>query len=277
MTGKQKETKPIDHLTNAMFKETNLSEEERKKIKAALDSELYKKPFRVAVIGQSGVGKSSIVNAMFGVSNYVSDVMEGTTDVVEQKFELLPNFTLSLFDMPGLNNDVKKDMYYEEVYRKILPKCDVILYVINSHSRDIGEDCRILKEVVLPICLNNKLTERLVVAFNKIDTIGESIDPTDPELKWNIFDNLPTEKLKDAILVKLNDFIDKLISENLIDDKSGVKKEMIVFCSALFNYNLQPLFNAICSAGDRGWIYAAVCGVSLVGKYESKVINKKSK
>lgn len=179
-----------------------VSSEEKKQVMDAINSEITERPFRVAVIGQSGVGKSTTLNSVFGLKNYTSDVAEGTTDIEEKKFEMRDGFSLSIYDMPGIGYDVDKDAEYERMYAKILPECDVIVYIINAHSKDIGEDCRILREVVLPVCNTNQIKDNLILAFNKIDTIGEMQDPNDPELRWNTSENLPTEKLKKAIKVK---------------------------------------------------------------------------
>ena len=135
-----------------------ISKEEQEQVMFAINSEITENPFRVAVIGQSGVGKSTTLNAVFGLKNYVSEIAEGTTDITEKVFEMWDGFNLSIYDMPGLGNDVDKDVEYEKMYAKILPSCDVIVYVINAHSKDIGEDCRILRDVVLPVCKTNKIT-----------------------------------------------------------------------------------------------------------------------
>lgn len=259
----------IQKLFDKIFEMGNVSETDKKTINDALNKELLEKPFRVAVIGQSGVGKSTTLNAVFGLSNYTSNIAEGTTEIQEKIFPMRNGFNLSIYDMPGLNNDVDKDEEYEKLYKQILPDCDVIVYIINAHSKDFGEDCRILKEIVLPICNTNEVRENLILAVNKIDTIGESINPTDPELKWNVIDNLPTEKLKSAIKVRLNDITDKLIDENLIGSKDALTKDQIVFYSAVFNYNLRDFVMAITKAGKRGWIWPATVGLEVVGQHSS--------
>lgn len=236
----------------------------------ALDKEIKERPFRVAVIGQSGVGKSTTLNAVFGLNNYVSDVAEGTTEIVEKIFPMRDGFNLSIYDMPGLNNDVDKDLEYEEMYKKILPGCDVIVYIINAHSRDLGEDSRILKEIVLPICNTNKLQDNLILAFNKIDTIGETENPNDPELRWDIVNNCPTEKLKKAIKIKLNNLIETLIDENIIGSADSIQAEQVVFYSAVFNYNLGDFLKAITKAGKRGWIWTSTVGLERIGKWSDK-------
>lgn len=250
-----------------------VSSDEKRKVMEALNSEITQRPFRVAVIGQSGVGKSTTLNSVFGLKNYTSNVAEGTTDIEEKKFEMRDGFSLSIYDMPGIGYDVDKDAEYEKMYAKILPDCDVIVYIINAHSKDIGEDCRILREVVLPVCNTNQIKDNLILAFNKIDTIGEMQDPNDPELRWNTRDNLPTEKLKKAIKVKLSDLTDKLIDENLIGGKDSIEPHQVVFYSAICNYNLSDFLRAITKAGKRGWIWTGTVGFEQIGKWSDKKLS----
>lgn len=264
----------IDKIFSKIYEMGNVSKEDRETINHALDKELLEKPFKVAVIGQAGVGKSTTLNAVFGLKNYTSDIAEGTKEIVEKTYPMRDGFNLSIYDMPGLNNDIKKDIEYEQLYKQILPGCDVIVYVVNAHSRDFGEDCRILKEVVLPICNESKVRENLIIAINKIDTIGESIDPYDPELRWNAFENEPTEKLKVAMKKKLGAIIDKLIDENLIGAKESLEQHQIVFYSAVFNYNLRDFILAITKAGKRGWIWPATVGLERVGQWSDAKLNK---
>ena len=247
-----------------------VSSEEKKQVMDAINSEITERPFRVAVIGQSGVGKSTTLNSVFGLKNYTSDVAEGTTDIEEKKFEMRDGFSLSIYDMPGIGYDVDKDAEYERMYAKILPDCDVIVYIINAHSKDIGEDCRILREVVLPVCNTNQIKDNLILAFNKIDTIGEMQDSNDPELRWNTRENLPTEKLKKAIKVKLSDLTDKLIDENLIGGNDSIEPHQVVFYSAIYNYNLSDFLRAITKAGKRGWIWTGTVGFEQIGKWSDK-------
>ena len=263
----------VNVLFDKIFQMGDVSPEDQKKVNEALSKELTDRPFKVAVIGQSGVGKSTTLNSVFGLSNYTSNLAEGTTEIIEKVFPMRDGFSLSIYDMPGLNNDIDKDLEYEKLYKKILPGCDVIVYIINAHSRDFGEDCRILKDIVLPICNDNQVRENLIIAVNKIDTIGENINPNDPELQWDVIENMPPEKLKFAIKEKLGDIVDKLIDENLLGTKDSLEKHQVVFYSAVYNYNLQDFIRAIAKAGKRGWIWPATVGFEQAGKWsDAKLI-----
>ena len=182
----------VERLLTAILGASNVSASDKRAVMDAINNEITEKPFRVAVVGQAGVGKSTTLNSVFGLKNYTSDLAEGTTDIEEKKFQMRDGFNLSIYDMPGLGYDVDKDLQYERMYSKILPGCDVIVYIINAHSKDIGEDCRILKHIILPTCNANQVMDNLIIAFNKIDTIGEMQDPDDPDLRWNVKENLPT-------------------------------------------------------------------------------------
>lgn len=262
----------IEKLLDAILGK-NVSEQEKQEVMTAINKEIVEKPFKVAVVGQSGVGKSTTLNAVFGLDNYTSEIAEGTTDIEEKTFPMRDGFNLSIYDMPGLGCDVDKDVEYEKMYQKVLPNCDVIVYIINAHSKDLGEDCRLLRDVILPICNQNEIKDNLILAFNKIDTIGESEDPNDPLLKWDVFENLPTEKLKKAIKVKLSELTDKLIDENLIGSADAIKPDQVVFYSAIYNYNLGDFLGAITKAGKRGWIWTATVGFERIGKWSDKKLN----
>ncbi|MCR4812807.1 MAG: 50S ribosome-binding GTPase [Bacteroidales bacterium] len=259
----------IEKMLSAILGD-KVSDGDRKQVLDAINKEITERPFRVAVVGQSGVGKSTTLNAVFGLKNYTSDVAEGTKDIEEKKFDMRDGFSLSIYDMPGIGYDMDKDAEYERMYAKILPDCDVIVYIINAHSKDIGEDCRILRDVILPVCNTNKIKDNLILAFNKIDTIGEMQDPNDPELRWNIVENLPTEKLKKFIKVKLGDLTDKLIDEGLIGGADSIEPHQVVFYSAVYNYNLQDFLQAITKAGKRGWIWTGTVGFERIGKWSDK-------
>lgn len=266
----QKDKFPIERLLDFVAKKAGLSKKEKEILDSTVHDRIRKKPFRVAIIGQSGVGKSSTLNAVFGLKSYVSNVAEGTTNVEEHIFPIRDGFNLAIYDMPGLNNDIAKDIEYEKLYKKVLPTCDVIAYIINAHSKDIGEDCRILKEVVIPICKDSNVLSNLVIGVNKVDTIGQSDATNDPEMRWDVVNNLPTEKLKKAIKIKLTAISDRFIEENLVGPR-GINADRIVFYSAVFNYNLRAFLMAILNTPE-GVIWVGTVGLERIGKWSDLVI-----
>ncbi len=267
----------LEKLFEKMMEAGKLSPEDKKILRDAINHEIREKNFKVAIIGQSGVGKTTTLNAIFGLNGYVHNIKEETKEVEEKTFPMEDGFKLAVYDMPGLNNDIDKDIEYEKLYQQILPDCDVIVYIINAHSKDFGEDCRILKNIILPICKNSidpnngkNKSDNIVLAVNKVDTIGESVDPNNPKLKWDILSNLPTPELQHCIQTRLNDIGDKLISENLVG-KDAIPDEKVVFYSAVFNYNLVAFLKAIADT-PRGIFWAGTVGPERIGKWKNFVI-----
>lgn len=255
----------IQKLFAAIFQKAAVSKEDKEKVFGKLDEEITGRPFKVAIIGQAGVGKSSTLNAVFGLNLPTSDIKEGTTEIIEKIFPMRDGFNLSIYDMPGLLQSRKKDKIYEEMYKEILPQCDVIVYIIKANTRNIGDDCRILKEIVLPICNQNSIKDNLIIAVNKVDTIGETIDSDDPELMWDGIKNVPTKKLYECIVKKRQDIFAKLITENLVllNSETALTPEQVVFYSAVYEYNLGEVLKAITKAGKRGWIWTATVGLDI--------------
>ena len=263
----------IQKLFATILSKSNVSKKDKDDVFGKLDEEITGRPFKVAVIGQAGVGKSSTLNAVFGLNLPVSDIAEGTTEIIEKIFPMRDGFNLSIYDMPGLLQSRKKDKVYEDMYKEILPQCDVIVYIIKANTRNIGDDCRILKEVVLPICNQSSIKDNLIIAVNKVDTIGQTIDPNDPELAWDPIDNVPSEKLFECIKKKRMDIFSKLIDENLVllNSESALTPSQVVFYSAVYEYNLGEFLKAITNAGKRGWIWTACIGYDQMrSKFEKK-------
>lgn len=259
----------IHQLFEKIFGKADVSKSEQEEVLGKLDEEFTGRPFKVAIIGQSGVGKSSTLNAVFGLDLPTSNISEGTTEIIEKIFPMRDGFNLSIYDMPGLLQSRKSDMEYEKMYKEILPQCDVIVYIIQANSKNIGDDCRILKDVVMPILNEYTIKDNMIIAVNKVDTIGQTFDPNDEELEWDIVNNKPTKKLLECMTKKRIDIFEKLINEKLVllNSKTALKREQVVFYSAVFEYNLDEFLLAITRAGKRGFIWTAACGLDI---YEQK-------
>lgn len=258
-------------LLRELLKGAKLSPQEIERVNVAFEKEIKERPFRVAIIGQSGVGKTTTLNSVFGLNKYTARIAEGTKDVSEEIFEIRDGFKLSIYDMPGLGNDIDRDAIYEKLYEKILPQCDVIVYIISGRSKNVGVDCRILNNIVLRICKQNNILKNLVIDVNKIDTIGETIDRNNPELSWDRINNCPTEKLKAAIFERLRVINHALVREHIFGE-DALTKDNIVYYSAVYNFNLRSFFMAILNT-DRGWIWATTVGIENIGKWSDKKLN----
>ena len=216
----------------------------------AILKEFEETPPTIGVIGLSGVGKSSTINAMFGTRKTVSATTRGTVrfhtskhKVETDKFEgRSAQYTLHVVDAPGLGEDLEQDEKYLAAYKKHLPKCDVALWVIAARNRALAVDQLYLKKLksVLP---------NLVIGVNQVDLI----EPAD----WSRATNLPSEAQKAAIEEVLADRQARLAR------LYGARTPIIAY-SAKKYYNLGNLFLACVEAAPkrRRWMFELVKGFS---------------
>lgn len=260
-------------LRKLLEKSNKVSKDEIEKVGELLSGEIRNKPFKVAIIGQGGVGKTSTIQSVFGVrpsnSNRIRSVAEGTTDIEERIYEISDGFSISIADMPGLKNDITKDeKVYIPLYNQILPGCDLIIYIIDSHAKELGIDIKILRDTVIPICKRTGNTKNIIIALNKIDAIGETFPAykTNREFHWNRVENKPTPTLEKLIEERLMDIYRRLVKEDIFEN---INMKQSPAYSAVFAYNMQGVLMAILES-ERGWIFAGTVAEKVMAKWSEK-------
>lgn len=234
------------------YMESKLSPKEYREFRDKVQTELLDRAPVVAIIGKAGVGKTTTINNLFDVDDFVAevlsfeqkghigDVRRGTTKAIRKRFDLKIGIGLDIIDLPGLGDDIRKDKEFEEIYRQILPQCDIILYVLKADNRTLGEDERILQNIVLPSCDKKKI----IIAVNQVDILGEN-----EGLHWDTRINLPDERQEELIKIKQKD-IAAMFSEDL-----DVDEDKIVCYSAVKRYNLLELLHSIVKTTPLGFIF----------------------
>ena len=135
---------------------SRLDAEQGAELKKAIKGK-KEQPINVAIIGQSGVGKSTTVNNLFGATERVSRTGEGTNEknfkgykeyVLEDGSVMrvadLPGYGRSLSDTEGDGKKSLKDYIQDEKYKSLyineLKKCDIILLIIQANDKSIDDD-----------------------------------------------------------------------------------------------------------------------------------------
>ena len=133
---------------NELFDEMRqiLSLEELEIIRNKLTEE-YAHPPRVAVLGKTGVGKTTTINNVFNAKFKTSHTVVGTTEAQIKNFELSTGGTLSVIDLPGYGRSISEDKEYEKIYQDIIPDCDLLFLVIQANSRDLADDQEMILKV----------------------------------------------------------------------------------------------------------------------------------
>lgn len=204
------------------------------------------RPPKVAVIGKAGVGKTTTINNLFNANLKTSHALAGTKTAYLKEFELSGGGSLAILDMPGLGEDLDEDQIYEQIYRDELPKVDIILYILQANERILGEDQRIINDVVLGSFSNfvlsskKEIAKRIIIGLNKVDLIGPGA--------WDNEINCPSDEQEISIDRRCNDITQKLLK--LIP----IRKKNMVYYSAEKRYRLYNLLIAIIKAtGNIGW------------------------
>jgi uncharacterized protein len=196
-----------------------------------IEEEYHRNPPSIAVIGLSGVGKSTTINAMFNTNLTVSATTRGTTKFESirarldiQRSDAKGNSAyLQVYDAPGLGEDIKLDPEYLRMYEDVLPKCDVALWIVAARNRALALDQMYLK-----------------------------VDLVDP-LDWNQHDNLPSDTQKEHI--------DKIVRDrsSKLADAFGRPVTCIAYSSTRY-YRLMQLYEHIIANAPekRRWLFELV-------------------
>lgn len=212
----------------------------------AVAEEFAKRPPTIGLIGLSGVGKSSTINAMFGTSLPVSATIRGTTHFISSDIEVdaqelfgqASRAVLRVLDAPGLGEDVDLDKKYLDYYRHHLKKCDAVIWVLAARNRALALDQRYLKT------LRDRIPN-LTVGINQADLI----DPMD----WNERINMPSSAQRDNLHAIVDD------RKTRLSRVIGRDVPVVVF-SATHYFGLYELFNACVDQAppNRRWMFEII-------------------
>ncbi|WP_337261403.1 MULTISPECIES: GTPase family protein [unclassified Serratia (in: enterobacteria)] len=89
----------------------------------------------IGIMGKTGVGKSSLCNALFRGEVSAVSAVNGCTREPQRLTLTLGQHTLTLVDLPGLGENTERDEAYHALYQQLLPELDFILWVLKADDR----------------------------------------------------------------------------------------------------------------------------------------------
>lgn len=211
------------------FQNSDASVVENKQIFLKNIAELGKQKINILLVGATGVGKSSTINAIFDAEVAKVGYSPNPETASIEKYEI---DNIVLWDSPGLGDSPENDRKYATQIANILKATDddgnllidEVVVLIDGSNRDMKTAYEILENVIIPY-MNEP--DRIVIAINQCD-MG---------LKgryWRYDTNCPEEQL-----VQFMD--EKVISvRNRILETTGVMT-MPIYYSALHKYNISKL------------------------------------
>lgn len=136
------------------------------------------KPFVVSIMGQTGVGKSSLLNALF---NPIPPLVVGQARPTTRQVESIERTNerghdLVFHDMPGTGESEQFDKALLSDYREYLLKSDAALWAIHGDSRSVTFDAQALKFLVDSVEPEQKsqLMSKITFVMTKADLLVET-------------------------------------------------------------------------------------------------------
>ncbi len=175
----------MDDICEALEKEilkSDAAEEEKQAMLSRL-RKLCSTETNIMLVGATGCGKSSTINALFSCNQeeeYVEVAKVGSkADPETRDIERYRIGNLILWDTPGLGDGTEMDGHHREVITELLRETDegedgernalidLVLVILDGSTKDLGTSYQILNEVIIPELGED--TDRILIALNQAD------------------------------------------------------------------------------------------------------------
>ena len=204
-----------------------------------IDSRLHimgARPLDVMLIGGTGTGKSTTLNAIFQTEtakvghSFAPETMNVSDHMLNDNFRL--------WDTPGLGDGFDNDKSHVRKITELLHKpygnhneygiIDLALIVVDASTRDLGTVYSLIADVLLP----NINADRILTVINQCDMAMSG-------RHWDFSRNVPDQALRD-FLDGQADSIQRRIRET-----TGANIIRPVYYSAEYGYNIERVLDLI--------------------------------
>lgn len=138
----------------------------------------------IGLMGKTGAGKSSLINALFQSSlSPVSDV-SGCTRQAQRFSMTMNNHTLTFVDLPGVGESLERDKEYHQLYRNLLLEFDLIIWVLKADDRAWSSDEQCYRF----------LTKKCGYQPNQFLFVLNQADKIEPCRQWDEYKHQPSSE-----------------------------------------------------------------------------------
>jgi tRNA U34 5-carboxymethylaminomethyl modifying GTPase MnmE/TrmE len=143
---------------------------EQAQVRATLEG---KRTISIAVMGQTGIGKSSLINALFNTALKTDPVRPCTREIQRVVVEG-EDCQLWIDDMPGIGREGRINYNYLRTYREKLEDADLVLWAIHGDCRPVASDLEVLQRMLVGFTreYRAKLVSKIVFVMTKVDVLS---------------------------------------------------------------------------------------------------------
>ncbi len=165
--------------------------------------------FRVALVGYTNAGKSTLLNVMADANVYVEDKLFATLDATTRVVRLSPTRKILLTDTVGFIRKLPHHLIasFKSTLDEIV-EADILIHVVDISSPNFREQIKVVEQTLDEL---GALDKPIITAFNKIDKLE------DRSLIYNL-----ANEFKDAVFISASRGVniqalkDKILS--IVDD-----------------------------------------------------------
>ncbi len=136
------------HENEPDMKPHGMTAEQERQLRSVIDDEENRKPLVVTILGQTGVGKSSLLNALFNIRLSTHDSRPCTMQPERHVVRNDEGHELWFWDMPGIGESTAADTEYLKLYKAKIDQSDIVLWACHADSRSVTFEVEALQKLV---------------------------------------------------------------------------------------------------------------------------------
>lgn len=179
----------------------------------------------IGIMGKTGVGKSSLCNALFRSEVCAVNAVEACTRQPQRVRLIFGQHYLTLVDLPGVGESFTRDGEYRELYRDLMPQLDMVLWVLKADDRAYAVEEQFYRDVFA----------RYSGPQPPVLWVLNQVDKTEPAEQWNWPSAQPSALQAERIVQK----------QQAVARQLGIAEQDILPVSVRGRYRLSRLVEAM--------------------------------